>query len=385
MATPSVTDTAAYSRSLRIFAWISYVRAFWLGSMISILFLKFIGLDDVGISVFQAIMGIAIFCLEVPTGMAADRWGYRASVIASVFFLACALGSFLLALALGTSVIFFVTALCFSLHNSCYSGAGNAYVYTLHEARGDTDGYLAYQSGIASVSRIVGAVAIGLGGFLYELREYLPYLIQTVLVSLSCLLSLRLQSEPRAPGRDTPAPGDRRVLRRFFSRPLFVMLLVFGVIATLPGEYFHHVINQSVLSEAGFSAAGIGLAGMGIYLLSGWLLAYLPRLVARVGDLAALRIVALSIAVIGAGFAWSPPAGVILALSAALYGARGALDLIMDNIMQRSIEGHGSRAALLSVQSMFSSVAVKTLFIGVGAASAGMAYSAVIGWLCLAS
>jgi MFS family permease len=291
-----------YERSLRIFARISYIRAFWLGSMISILFLKYVGLDDVEISLFHTITGVAIFCLELPTGVLADRYGYRASIIASFGFLALAFMSFLVALAYGEYVIFFGTAAFFSLSSSFYSGAANAYVYRLLDHVGRKGEYLAYQSAIASRSRIIEAAAIMIGAALYAQAVYLPYLLQAVFISGAFALTFGLAPEPRSAERPAVSRLTAGAFRRFAGNRLYPLSLIFLVIALLPFQYFHHVVNQSVFEESGMSVYGIGLAGMAVYLASGWLLRWVPALHARLGDTGALLSALAAIGVAGVGF-----------------------------------------------------------------------------------
>ena len=150
----------SYERSLRIYEIIAYLKFFWLGSFISILFLGHIGLTDVDIGIFHFIFGALVFLFEIPTGGFADRYGYRMSIIFSFLFLSLTFLSFLSAIFLGKAAIFVFSALFLSLHGSFASGADKSYVFTIFRHEERLEKYIDFQSRISRNGRIIGGAAI---------------------------------------------------------------------------------------------------------------------------------------------------------------------------------------------------------------------------------
>ena len=368
-----------YEKSLKLYALTQYTKAFWLGSMISILFLKFIGLVDAEISLFHLITAILIFSLEIPTGGFADKYGYRLSIIISNFSLSFAFLSFVTAAFLGKWVILILAALFLSLSSSFSSGASSAYIFTIFKKRKESDKYLPYQSRIKRTSVIIEGLAIIIGAYLYGINELIPYSIQFVLVFGASLLSLKLEKDalPERKAKLPLAEHIKESFSTFTSKKIFTYFLIFLVFATMAHAYFHHIINQSIFVEGGMSVIEIGIIGLISNLVAGILVSFVPKIWNVLGEKYTYLVYSVLILIGPVLFIFGSSLIYFAIVTSIIYFANRSLTVILDNSMQiRIAEGH--RATLISILNMISSIPIRIGLIIFSLTFIGLHYSEMI-------
>lgn len=371
-----------YKKSLIIIEIISYLRAFWLGSMISILFLKFIWLNDVDIWIFHFLMWIFIFLLEIPTWSFADKYSYKLSINLSFLFLSLAFLSFVLSIFLGKFTIFILTALFFSLSSSFASWAQNSYIFSIFKHENKLDKYLYFKTKISKYSRIIQWIAIFLWTYLYEIREYLPYLIQFVLIFFAFILSLYLKKEPIENIEIVKRWDILKTIKYFFSHKIIVGFLVLLTLSSFPFEYFHHVINQSIFVEIGISVKNIWIIGACSYLLSSFLIHFAPNIWNKFWEFKSyLFLIVLSI-LVWISYGLSDNIFFIIFITSIAYFIMETKGIFLDNSLQFRIKDW-QRATLLSIFSMMSNLPTKLLFIACGMIFIWFSYVEVLGILSL--
>ena len=82
-----------FEKSLRIIQITSILRSFWLAYFLSVIYQKFVGLNDFTIGISLLLMGVSIFVLDIPTGVFADKFGYKKKALLFRIFLSRLLSS----------------------------------------------------------------------------------------------------------------------------------------------------------------------------------------------------------------------------------------------------------------------------------------------------
>lgn len=352
-----------YNKSLKIYEIISYLRSFWLGSFISILFLKFVWLNDVDIGIFHFILWALIFLLEIPTWSFSDKYGYRRSIILAFLFLSLAFLSFLVAIIFWKYIIFIFTALFFALNSSFSSWAEKSYLFTIFRYEKKEKEYLKYKTKISRNTRIIQWFAIIIWAYLYSYIEYIPYLIQFFLIFWAFILSFFLKEEPIHRKGDNIEWNIKQSLKNFFNKKVFLYFLIFLLFATIPYEYFHHVINQSIFLETWMNVKQIWIAWVLIYIISWFLIHFSPVIWKFFWEFYSyLFLVGLSL-IAWISFLFSPNFFYIILISSILYFARESKNIFLDNSIQFRIKEDKQRATTISIFSMLSNLPIKMMFI----------------------
>jgi hypothetical protein len=331
--------------------------------MISILFLKYIWLDDVDIWTFHFLMWVFIFFLEIPTWSFADKYSYKLSINLSFFFLSLAFLSFVLAVFLGKFVIFYLTAVCFSLSSSFASGAQNSYIFNIFKYENKLDKYLKFKSKLSKNSKITEWIAILIWAYLYDYLEYLPYLIQFFLVFWAFILSLFLKIEPKSLEDKNEMWNIKNSLKIFFSKKFFLLFLIFITLAVIPFEYFHHVINQSIFEELWFWVKEIWFLWVSSYVLWWFLIHFAPKIWEKLWEIKSYIFLILINICIWILFLLSKNYFYVIFLTSLIYFTRETKNVFLDNSLQFRIKNDSKRATLLSIFNMLWNLPIKFMFI----------------------
>ncbi len=123
-----------YRASLNLYQLAEIIKSFWLGMLLSVIYFKFIGMDDFQISLFHIISASLLFAFEIPTGIFADKFGYKKSIIVDYMTLFCAFCSYVMAAFYGYWIALVFSSLLFALYHAFLSGADQSYVYSAFKA-----------------------------------------------------------------------------------------------------------------------------------------------------------------------------------------------------------------------------------------------------------
>ena len=153
-----------------------------------------IGMSLADVMTLQAAFSLTIVVCEFPSGYVADRVGYRASLVIGgvawvtgwlVYAWAGSFGSVLLAEAiLGVGLAFM-------------SGADRALLWVSLEATGRAGEYTRWDGRMRAAGQISEAVTSAAGGWLYTIRQRLPFWLQIPVATLGLASIIALEEEPR--------------------------------------------------------------------------------------------------------------------------------------------------------------------------------------------
>ena len=238
----------------------AFFHAFVLWYAIEKLFMRSIGFDDAGISLMVAAYSALMLIAETPSGIMADRWSRKgtlmvASVLLSIASLICGLAS--------EPVLYIVGALAWGTFFSMYSGTYDSIIYdTVKEETGSGDLYEKYFGRfrfIDSLGLISGALVGGACAALFGLEW--TFLL-SVPLGIGSLIALWLFKEPKLHKEgqhDSVVAHVRETFRLVLGQPVLLPLvgLIVAVILALVMVY---EFNQLWLIALNTPPAWFGVA-----------------------------------------------------------------------------------------------------------------------------
>jgi len=157
------------SENIKKFYWASFFREWMFIIPVVVLFWQQNGLSLTQIMILQSIYAISIVLLEVPTGVIADKWGRKQSMILGALFLI--LGTIIYGL--GHNFLQFILAeVVWGLGGCFFSGADSAFVYDSLKQIKKEDTFKKVLGNAKSWGYLAAGVAGIIGGFVatYSLR-----------------------------------------------------------------------------------------------------------------------------------------------------------------------------------------------------------------------
>jgi MFS family permease len=151
-----------------------------------VLFLTYKGFSFTEIMLISTIVGIGSLILEVPSGMVADRIGYRKCI--SIGLLLNVLG-YVVILFSSRFVHIAIYSILISAGTAIVSGADYSLLYESFVILKQEEQFKGYIRKVNSIKMYVVAVLTIASGFLYNLNAYIPFLLTTILYMLALVCS----------------------------------------------------------------------------------------------------------------------------------------------------------------------------------------------------
>lgn len=250
-------DPSGIAGNLRLLPWWWVFRWAWLGEGIWVLYLT----EERGITLGQVVLFEAVFAAvvvvgEVPTGMVADRFGRRASlVLGSVAvvaaFLAFGLSPFLWMLLVAYTL--------FGLSETLFSGADSAMLFDSLKAAGREDEFTRWNGRLNAL--LTGAIALWtvVGSIMVRWTPLTtPILLSAALSFPAVVMAWRLREPPRDDERHSYLETGRLALRNVArSRPLRSAIVLMAI--TTWSIALVSITQQIVIVRAGLPVWSVGL------------------------------------------------------------------------------------------------------------------------------
>lgn len=375
----------ALERNLRILPWWWASRWIWLGEAIWVVYLtRERGVTLGEVLLFQAVYSAVVITSEVPTGMMADRWGRRLSMILGS---AIAVGA-MLTFGLGHSIaVLLASYAMFSVADALFSGADSAILFDTLKGLGRDREFTRWQArelmiGAASTALYTLAGALMLRWVPLEV----PFLVSALLSVTGFVLAFALVDPPRVGERHSFARIGTRAVREILGRRTLLAAALLMALATA-AIHTMGITQQPVVLAYGVPVWSLGLfvgAQLAFSALSAAAADRLGRHMGLVAIFLAMPLVS-ALALLGGigGSIWLYPMFILPSL-----GWNVLWPYVSDYIARR-VEDQ-VRATALSVASVLvhlTSVAVLPLFgfavdrrgldSGLGIAAAGLALSSL--------
>lgn len=271
----------ALERNLRILPWWWATRYVWLGEAIWVIYLtRERGLTLGEVLLFQAVYSAVVIASEVPTGMMADRWGRRLSVILGSAVAVCAMITF----GVGHTVpILLASYAMFSVADAFFSGADSAILFDTLKGLGRDDEFSRWQAR----ESVIGGAATGVYTLIGALMVHwvplsVPFVISGALSFVGVVLAWTLTDPPHEGERHSFTRIGLRAAREVLGRrtlltAAMLMALVTAAIQTMG------ISQQPVFLSYGVPVWSLGLFVGGQLGFSALSAAVADRLGRRIG------------------------------------------------------------------------------------------------------
>ncbi len=265
---PALTgaERASLERNLRLLPWWWVARWLWLGEGIWVLYLlEQRGLTLGQVLLFESAFAAVTVAAEVPTGMVANRWGRRPSLVASGLLTAAGLALFGLA---GCFALLLLAFALFGVGLSLMSGADDAMLFDSLAGLGRGEEFAGRAGRLNALAWGVNAAIAIAGALLAQVTSLaLPIVLSGGFGLVAALLALRF-AEPPAHGERLPflrigVSAASRVLRQ---RELWSIMLLFAAVLVAAALVF--TVFQPIATELGAPLWALGTIAAAITLAS---------------------------------------------------------------------------------------------------------------------
>jgi len=245
------------------------------GEAFLVLYLRELGHSFALIGLVLGAQHMVTALLELPLGVAADRWGRRMSLAAGFLFYVVAFGGFALLPRIGVAGLWATVAL-FSVAEALRTGSHKAIILDYLDGRGESDRATSVIGRTRMASKSTSALAGLIGGLmLYATGSYPPLYAASAVAALGgfflmlsyprALEGEQRRERERQPGATEPSLLQRA--RKLFSRPGFGRLLLqsalFEVQVKASSKYYLQPLMQQGLAGFGLPVPGVGAVWIG--------------------------------------------------------------------------------------------------------------------------
>jgi MFS family permease len=337
-------------------------------------FQKRIGLSDTEIFGIQSMYYVAFCLLEIPTGIFADRFDYRHSLLAGSAVL---IGANLLPVVLPTYAGFLVHFLLIALARSLVSGAASAYLYEYLHRVGAGHAYQQAEGKARSYSLMGKVLCWPAVGLLMQWQLSSPYWLTAISAGIAAVLAARLPALPAAGHHYAGMRGQsterlplgaslRHALGMLRGSRLLMLLIVQGVAIFTMARIAQVNLFQPILNDKEMPLAwhGAVMSAMTVFEAVG---AARPGWVRRrLSDLRAVFVLTVTMALCLA-FLVPVSAVAVVALLCVFALATGFSFPIQRKLLNDAIPDSRYRATLLSAESIVDRAVCALVALALGA------------------
>jgi MFS family permease len=265
---PSTTaDTrSGMERNMRLLPWWWVVRWIWLGEAVWIIYLiRERGLTLGQVALFEAVFMAVVLAGEVPTGMIADRYGRRISLLLATTLTSAAFITF----GLSTSAsVLLVSYAMFGVADAFMSGADTALLFDTMRRVDRENEFAGFVGRLGGVQSAAIAVLTVIGAVLADAFSLATPIVLSGVLTIPAIGIAWFLVEPSHEGEQPSfiATGRLALRRVSASRAIWAAILIFGVVNV--AIWAMAVTIQPVAAAYGLPLWTLGLF-IGAQMLSG--------------------------------------------------------------------------------------------------------------------
>ena len=292
--TDSPPVDARMERSLRLLPYWWVLRWVWLGEAIWVVYL----VETRGLTIGQVLLFDAVFfgsslLSEVPTGVVADRYGRKTSMVSGS--LVISVGFLVFALA-GTLPVLLSAYVLFGVGSALMSGADDAYLFDALRAVGRVREFPAVAGRLNGLMTLTIAGFTIIGGLMATVTPLSWPIVASGILSLTAAsLAWRLEEPPREPGSaaDSFFATGLSATRRVLAVPSLRWAATLGALPWVAG-FVAFTVWQPVLIGYEVPVAAFGWVAAGMMLVAatgGWSADWFSRRLGMSGVLLLLPVI----------------------------------------------------------------------------------------------
>ncbi len=231
-----------------------------------VIYMLFIGLSIANVSIVISFWLILSSIGQIPSGIFADRYGYKLSMIIGTLIILIGTSIFAFANAF---ILFLVGFSLMGFGHSMVQGADNAMIFESLKGLGKEDTFKAKLGKILLFENAYAVVASITGGLLYAtVSPQTPFLIQIFVAIISFVFALSLYHIPIPQKRSSVIKRIKEGFKHSFSKrnfsKVFILSAVIGSISITTFQYLQPLYKSISIDEAYF-----GMIAAGAFLIRG--------------------------------------------------------------------------------------------------------------------
>ncbi len=340
-----------------------------------------------GLSLTQATFIDSFFLItlaasEIPTGIVADTFGHKASIVSGIGLYACALVLY----GFGSTVqLLVVVSIARAIAVSFISGAESAFVYDVLFTFQRTSEYVKVIGRAKAVKQGSIALASVAGGMLASFDLTLPFFATAIMniIALFLIASVKVapHSLPNSSGnRKALYATTRRSIRSLIDQPVISYVLLYSAVLSIPTYLVTAIFLQPQALALGLPIASIGILSMLFRLANTLGFASSHRMIENLGERTWFFVAPIFILGGLVLLAWIPSLLGILLFTIACF-VNAATRPLIENVLQRESLQH-TRSTILSIDSLLSRLMISGSVVGLGIVSD--AYGLSVAYLMIA-
>ncbi|MDP3487050.1 MAG: MFS transporter [Bacillota bacterium] len=258
--------TSDINRQINFFLLASlFSRCVFIYTIIVVFFQQY-NLNFRQILLISAIEGMITFVFEIPSGIIADAWGKKRTVLAGILLGIFGLACYIIHPSFG----FFIVAEVLMAAGSAFeSGARTAIIYGKFEEYNIKDEYRSFVTKKARLMPIAASITVLSSSVLFSINSYLPFYLSILCMSLSFVLLYLIEDDHKAKAKKQTSSKDARILTAtavarnsflsfFRNKQLLTLSLCSAFLITMYS-------NTAYLSQAYLLDLGLPLRLMGLF------------------------------------------------------------------------------------------------------------------------
>ncbi|MBI5254739.1 MFS transporter [Candidatus Falkowbacteria bacterium] len=334
-----------------------------------VIFLVDNGMTMAQVGIINFVFMLAIFAFEIPTGVIADYFGRKISVLTGLFFHAL---STLIYFASYGMFGFIIAELTCAVGSCFISGALDAWVKDAIDNNGGGDcGHVFSRGEIARTLSYIAGGTIGAGLMLIDLR--LPWILSAIGLFVSIPISNKLLTEEHFVRKRLTMREGWNGMKKIFvdsvryglnNKPIFALICV-GVFFTAACQAINMNWTLYFKSKFGIASVSWGWAMIGAASMVGILIG--SKLINnKAGKIRTIKLSLIANVVVFACMAAIPNAGIVMLFFLAHEISRGAFTPAERSFLQENILSSDIRATVGSFKSMIIAGAAAISWLGCG-------------------
>ncbi len=307
------------------------------------------GLTLAQIGVIDAVFWLTTALGEVPTGVVADRYGRKNSMLIGTVLYTLAVG--IVAVADAYAIILMAYVL-WGIALTLTSGADEALLYESLRLDGRAKEYESVAARAEAITQMAKAVGSIVGGLLMAITLALPFTMSAVLGVLTVLVILSFKEPQAEAGTERPSYSAilRDTWRLLQTRPIVAWALLYLAVVPLGPYMILMVYIQPYALQVGIPLVGLGALVMCMNLLGMLGVTLAPKFARRYGNRRVLLVIPPLLTMGLLSLAWLHHWPGLLLIGGVSLLAAMIRPLVMA-IIHREV-GDQVRATIISVQSL---------------------------------
>lgn len=223
-----------------------------------------------GLSITEVSLVISIYLIfssvsQMPSGLFADRYGYKkALIIGSILSLA---GTTFFALA--QNIYWFLVGYSLMGFGSAMTqGADHALLYESLNASNKQTSFKKILGKMELNANIFWVITAVLGGYMYSINERFPFYAEIIVLAISVIILFTLKEPPKESKHFPVKEQIKEVIKKSFSTPKFSKIFIFsaiiGSIALTTFQYLQPLYKSLQINEVYF-----GLIAAAVFIIRG--------------------------------------------------------------------------------------------------------------------